>query len=69
MTLTQQWRCLNPILETAFTSCFLRKVSWVIGKSFQAVPTFFQKEVVHSLAVHFQTPLTKLNNVGYTLII
>jgi len=33
MTLTQQWRYLT-LLEISFTSYFLRKVSWVISKSF-----------------------------------
>ena len=45
------------LLETAFTSYFLRKISWVIGKSFLAVSTFVYKELAHSL-------VNKLNNVN-----
>jgi len=51
------------ILETAFTSYFLRKVSWVIGKLFLAVCKFFQKKLVHSMSEHFQTPVNRLNNL------
>jgi len=52
------WRWRNDdggwtLLETAFTSYFLRNVSWVIGKSFLTVSTFVWKELVHSLARHF----------------
>jgi len=36
MTLTQQKRHLN-LLETAFTSYILQKVSLIIGKSFLAI--------------------------------
>jgi len=32
--------CTWTLLETAFTSYFLRKVTWVIGKSFLSVSTF-----------------------------
>jgi len=58
------WRWRNnggtrTLLETAFTCYFLRKVSWVIGKSFLAVFTFVWKVLVHSLAEH----LHKLNNL------
>jgi len=50
--------------ETAFTSYFLRKVSLVMGISFISVSTFVWKELVHSLAEHFQTPVNKLNDVN-----
>ena len=41
----------------------LRKVSWVIGKSFLAVSTLVWNELVHLLAEDFHIPVTKLNNV------
>ena len=57
------WRNIGgtwTLLETAFTSYFLRKVSRAI--SFLAVSTFVQKELVHPLAEHFQTSVNKVNN-------
>jgi len=48
---------------TALASCFLRKVSRVIGKSFLAISTFVLKEIVHSLAEHFQILVNKINNL------
>jgi len=63
MTLAQQWRCLN-LIETAFTSYFLRKISSVIGKSFLAVSAFVKKGLVHSLAELFQTQVNKPNKVN-----
>jgi len=52
---------------TVFTSYFLRKVSGVVGESFLAVTTFVQKELVHSLVEHLQTPMNKRNkgNTNY----
>jgi len=51
-------------LETASTSHFLRKVSWIVVKSFLSVSTFAWKDLVHLLAGRFQTPLYKLNNLN-----
>ena len=42
----------------------MRKVSWVIGKSLLAVSAFVWKELVHSLAEHFQTSANKLDNLN-----
>jgi len=57
------------LLEIAFTSYFLRKVSCVIGKQFLALCTLFQKDLVHSMAEHFQTPVNKLNNLNFNTIL
>jgi len=69
MTLTQQWRYPN-LLETAFTYYFLRKVSWVIGKSFLAVsifvlidPSRLRNLFTRKLST-FKTPVNNLNNVN-----
>jgi len=56
------WRWRNngsvwTLLETAFTSYFLRKLSWVIGKLFLAAFTFVWTKLVHSLAERFITPV------------
>jgi len=41
------------LLETAFTSDFLGKVSWLTGKSILAVYMFAYKELVHLLVGRF----------------
>ena len=64
MTLTQQWRYLN-FTRNGFYILFPEQgIIWAPGKSFLAVSTFVSKELVHSLAEHFQIPANNLNNVN-----
>ena len=63
--LTQQRRYLNPT-RNSFTSYALRTASCVKGKWSLAVCTFVlaSKELVHSLADHFQAQVNKQNNLN-----
>jgi len=68
------WRRHNngrtcTLLETVFASYFLRKKIMRMGNSFLAVSTFVWKELVHSLAEHFQTPVNKANNVNVLITV
>jgi len=45
----------KPYQKQLLQPRFLRKVSWVVGKSFLGVSTFGWKELVHWLAERFQT--------------
>jgi len=64
MTLTQQWRYLNFTRNSFYILFPEEGIIWAQGKSFLAASTFVSKELVHSLAEHFETPVNNLNNVN-----
>jgi len=68
MTLTQQWRYLNFTRNSFYILFPEQDIVWVQGKSFLAASAFVSKELVHSLAEHFQIPLNNLNNVIFNYL-
>jgi len=64
MTLTQQWWYLNFTRNSFYTLFPEQSIIWVQSKSYLAVSTFVSKELVHSLAEHFQIPVNNLNNLN-----
>jgi len=68
------WRWCNnggtwTLLEAVFTSYFLQKVSWIIGKSFLAAVSsmLIQKELINLIAEHLQTPVNKVSNLNVSI--
>ena len=54
------------LTKTAFTSCFLRKVSWIIGKSFLTVSTFISR-LMWYLPTHVKTLHNTIRKGGLRL--
>ena len=68
MTPTQQ-RPYLYLTRNSFCILFPAKKIMRMGNSFLAVSTFVWKELVHSLAEHFQTPVNKANNVNVLITV